>query len=125
MPEDIFLSVEIELPTKDGLYLAIAQDVRNLGEYYTIAEFREGKFYYKKNNYTKGIEDVTHWVEISGLISVKDRMPEKDGQYLVSRGEYDVLDFAKSKFRLQTYPDYDISRLVTHWKEIPKARKDE
>lgn len=124
MPKDIFVNVKIDIPTKNGQYLAIAQDIRNLGEYYTISEFREGKFYYKKNNYNKGIEDVTHWVEISGLISVKDRMPEKDGQYLVKRGEYDVLDFAKNKFRLQTYPDYDISRLVTHWKKIPKSRKD-
>lgn len=85
-------------------------------------------------NYVKHfIESKTPW------ISVKDRLPEADGKYMVWRdGEWEICEFDAEYQRFgYTYEDYDemYSRLiqwddnihddVTHWMPLPKKPKGE
>ena len=93
-----------------------------------------------KHGYEKGYADgyMGHWIPVS------ERLPEKDGGYLVYKtfgkhGWCDVLDFAKDGRKVNIYDfdrcwenvwyNYDsewgyvISDNVTHWMPLPEAPK--
>ena len=76
---------------------------------------------------------------VKGWISVKDRLPENDGKYMVwYRGELDICEFdAESQTFGYTYDDYDemyshlvywddsMDKKVTHWMPLPEPPKGE
>lgn len=82
------------------------------------------------NEPTVDIESVKGW------ISVKERLPENDGEYIVwCRGKLEICDFdAESQTFGYIYDDYDemYSHLVcwddlkgvTHWMSLPKPSKE-
>lgn len=75
----------------------------------------------------------------SGWISVKDRLPEDDGKYMVwYKGEADICEFdTDSQTFGYTYDDYDemyshlvcwddgMNKDVTHWQHLPERPKGE
>lgn len=75
----------------------------------------------------------------NGWISVKDRLPEDDGKYMVwYKCEWDICEFdAESQTFGYTYDDYDemyshlvcwddgMDKDVTHWRHLPEPPKGE
>lgn len=75
----------------------------------------------------------------NGWISVKDRLPENDGKYMVwYKGEEDICEFdTDSQTFGYTYDDYDemyshlvcwddgMNKDVTHWQPLPEPPKGE
>lgn len=79
----------------------------------------------------------------SEWISVKDRLPDKDGKYMVwYKGEWDDCEFDVCEFDVDsktfgfTYDDYDemnsplvcwdddMDKYVTHWRPLPEPPKE-
>lgn len=60
---------------------------------------------------------------VSGWISVKDRLPEKDGKYLVvDEGDVDVGFYVSGGWMWDGGEDM---LCVTHWMELPEAPEEE
>lgn len=92
-----------------------------------------------RNGYEKGKKDALKWIPVS------ERLPEKDGRYLVFKRHwnntwFDVLGFAKngervSKYDLENAKDvwygYDSEYgyfsvdSVTHWMPLPEVPKED
>lgn len=76
---------------------------------------------------------------VNGWISVKDRVPENDGKYMVLyKGELDICEFdTDSQTFGYTYDDYDemyshlvcwddcMDKYVTHWMPLPELPKED
>lgn len=84
--------------------------------------------------------DIARFPTAVGWISVKDRLPEKDGKYLVCVGDsgyYKIAAFSTDKTKENTYTergygwsDYDCDygfyevKRVTHWMPLPEPPKE-
>lgn len=102
--------------------LQCAADHRQLAEWLT--ELKELK--------VAGVQPIDRW------ISVKDRLPEDDGKYMVwYKGELDICEFdVESQTFGYTYDDYDemyshlvcwddgMDKDITHWMPLPEPPKD-
>lgn len=91
---------------------------------------------YDRDQYYKGFKDGKR----AGWISVKERLPEEHGEYLVcfrydvpdfdSKPHFDVLDFnEKGKFFEISgsgwFQSYGIYGIITHWKPIEPPEVEE
>lgn len=63
----------------------------------------------------------------SGWVSVNDRLPEKEGEYLVYYlGSYVVREFKNGKFRYWSCSSFEPDNEVSHWMPLPhEPREDE
>ncbi len=78
------------------------------------------------------ILDMSKMVDVNGWISVKDRLPEKEGEYLAFG--YSASDAArwivvmydpKDECWYELSSDWDWTDDVTHWQELPEPPKEE
>jgi hypothetical protein len=78
------------------------------------------------------ILDMGKMVDVNGWISVKDRLPEIEGEYLAFG--YSASDAArwivvmydpKDEFWYELSSDWDWTDDVTHWQELPEPPKEE
>ena len=87
--------------------------------------------------YKKVLKIVVNEKSQSNWISIKDRLPEDDGKYMVWYGEFEICEFdAESQTFGYTYEDYDemyshlvcwddcINKKVTHWAYLPEPPKE-
>ena len=79
--------------------------------------------------FVEAADYIAHGVTVQEWISVKDRLPEKDGHYLCNYhfGEYPKMTFTQvlDYYATDIVPHFqhtlgDGSMKVTHWMEIPK-----
>lgn len=71
---------------------------------------------------------IAHGVTVQGWISVKDRLPEKDGKYLVARADGGKHSISVRKFRKEVpcwYTGYcghweRRTNGITHWQPLPE-----
>lgn len=64
---------------------------------------------------------------ICGWISVKDRLPERNGIYLAYDGEYiSTVEYEKGRPDSEWTDDYEgyLDLLVTHWMPLPEPPKE-
>jgi hypothetical protein len=78
------------------------------------------------------ILDMEKMVDVNGWISVKDRMPKKEGEYLAFG--YSASDAARwivvmydprDECWYELSSDWDWTDDVTHWQELPEPPKEE
>jgi hypothetical protein len=86
----------------------------------------------KEEDTCEHILDMSKMVDVNGWISVKDRLPEKEGEYLAFG--YSASDAArwivvmydpKDECWYELSSDWDWTDDVTHWQELPKPPKEE
>jgi hypothetical protein len=78
------------------------------------------------------ILDMEKMVDVNGWISVKDRLPEKEGEYLTFKYEptipascFVAVYDPKSNKWYDMHTDWDWSDVITHWMPLPAAPKEE
>ena len=93
----------------------------------TTCKYQNKKFFCKIHFYIDHF--IANGVTVQEWISVKDRLPEKDGHYLCNYhfGEYPKMTFTQvlDYYATDIVPHFqhtlgDGSMKVTHWMEIPK-----
>ena len=91
---------------------------------------------YDRNQYERGYKD--GYLKAKEMISVKDKLPTENGQYLVlSNKGYEICDFDVELHEFGNYYNYDefgpntlswdnyVNKFVTHWQALPnKPRMD-
>ena len=87
---------------------------------------------YSQQRYVMDVQPVKQW------ISVKDRLPDDNGKYMVwYKGELDICEFDVESLTFgYTYDDYDemyshlvcwddgMDKDITHWMHLPEPPKD-
>lgn len=71
--------------------------------------------------------DIARFPTTIGWISVKDRLPERNGIYLAYDGEYiSTVEYEKGRHDSEWTDDYEgyLDLLVTHWMPLPEAPKE-
>ena len=78
------------------------------------------------------ILDATKMVDVNGWISVKDRVPEKEGEYLAfgysasNAARWVVVMYdPRDECWYELSSDWDWTDDITHWQELPKPPKEE
>lgn len=78
------------------------------------------------------ILDMSKMVDVNGWISVKDRVPEKEGEYLAfgysasNAARWVVVMYdPRDECWYELSSDWDWTDDITHWQELPKPPKEE
>lgn len=96
----------------------------------------------KDSNYTENLAEylIAHGVTVQAWISVKDRLPDKDGRYIVTACDegcscgdgiwYDTVVTEAEHYKgewswNENGTEYDITDFVTHWQPIPQTPQGE